>query len=93
MLDRYNGFSGCNWFLGTYGVEGNSISLETPATTEGGYAEEGLVEQDGTYMTSLENVTEAELADGKLLLYTVEDQLLITMVPSSPYHLRERPGI
>ena len=57
------------------------MSLETPTSTAGGCDETALVDQDGSYMSSLENVTAYELADGKLRLYTVEDQLLLTMVP------------
>ena len=81
LLDRYSGYSGCNYFLGVYGVEGDALSLEMPTSTVGGCVEAALVNQDGSYMSSLENVTAYELADGKLRLYTVEDQLLLTMVP------------
>ncbi len=57
MLDRYSGYSGCNFFLGVYGVEGDALSLETPTSTEGGCDDTALVDQDGSYMSSLENVT------------------------------------
>ncbi len=81
LVDRYSGYTGCNWFLGVYETDGNSMSIETPTSTAGGCEGEELVEQDGTYASSLLNVTNYELADDTLLLYTVEDQLFLTMVP------------
>jgi heat shock protein HslJ len=84
MVERYSGYTGCDWFLGVYGAEEESLRMETPASTEGGCDEEGLEEQAATYADSLLNVTDYELVDDKLLLYTVENQLLLTMVPLDP---------
>lgn len=83
MLERYSGYTGCDWFVGVYTVEGNSLRMETPAATEYGCGEEesALMEQAATYMVSLENIIAYELTEDKLHLYTAEDQLLLTMVP------------
>jgi heat shock protein HslJ len=81
MAQRYNGFSGCNYFVGVYGVDGDSLRLETPAITEGGCNETDLVNQDATYTNALWDVSTYKLTDGKLLLYDYDGQLMITMVP------------
>lgn len=83
MLERYSGYTGCDWFLGIYGVEGSTLRMETPDSTMYGCGEDegALIEQAATYAVALENITRYELADGQLFLYTVEDQLLVTMRP------------
>ena len=89
MAQRYNGFTGCNYFVGVYGVDGDSLRLETPAMTEGGCTETALVNQDATYSNSLWDVSTYKLSDGKLLLYDYDGQLLLTMVPIEPLPFEE----
>ncbi len=83
MAERYSGYNGCDWFLGVYRVDGNTVRMEMPAATQYGCGEDqtDLIDQAATYTDGLENITVYELADGKLLLYTAEDQLLLTMAP------------
>lgn len=81
-IDRYSGFSGCDWFMGVYSVEGNTLRMEAPAMTQYG-CEMGsdLATGAATYTDALWNVTEYAIEDGKLVMYTVENQRLLTMVP------------
>ena len=80
MVGRYSGYTGCNYFLGVYGVDGSTLALDTPAMTEGGCNETALINQDSTYSDLLWNVDSYALVDDKLLLYAVEDQLILTMI-------------
>ena len=81
-VGRYLGFGGCNYFLGVYNVEGDALTFYTPAMSVLECADpEGIMEQEATYMSLLVNVTEYREDGEKLLAYTVEDQLLLTLVP------------
>ena len=84
MVERYAGYGGCNWFLGVYGVDGPSMRLEAPAMTVGGCTDAALIDQEATFTSLLWNVTRYTLDGDKLLLYTAEDQLGMTMTPLEP---------
>lgn len=82
FLTRYGGYGGCNWFLGVYDVDESNMRMMTPAQTRGFCDEPGVMEQEGTFMSALINVTEYELDGDTLIGYTVENQRMITLVPA-----------
>jgi len=84
-VDRYAGSGGCNWFLGVYGAEGESLRFQTPAKT-GAICDEppGIMEQEGTYLSALWNILSYRRDGEKLLGYTSNDQLMLTFVPAIP---------
>ncbi|HXV98376.1 MAG TPA: META domain-containing protein [Anaerolineae bacterium] len=85
MVDRYVGFGGCNWFLGVYGVSDDTLRFQMPASTPLLCDEPpGVMNQEGTYMTALLNVTEFQKEGDKLIAYTVENQRLLTFIPAKP---------
>lgn len=82
FLDRYAGFDGCNWFLGVYETDGDgTLRNYTPSETINTCAQE-LNDQSALFATSLLNVTNFAIADGKLIESTVEDQRLLTFNPA-----------
>jgi heat shock protein HslJ len=85
FVDRYAGFSGCNWFLGVYTVGEGTLRFETPATTPL-YCQDpsGVMDQEASYISALKNITEFRMEGDKLLAYTVENQRLLTFSPADP---------
>ena len=81
MAERYSGYTGCDYFLGVYEVEEDSLRMQTPASTQWGCDQEALVNQGATYQDALLNITEYAIEDGKLVMYTVEKQRMLTMIP------------
>ena len=48
-VDRYSGFGGCDFFMGTYLLRGDSLSLDPPAKTTGGCINKAkAMDQQGT---------------------------------------------
>jgi heat shock protein HslJ len=84
LAERYAGSGGCNWYLGVYGTDGSNLRMETPATTTLICEPAGIMQQEAQFMTSLLNVTEYKMEGDKLAAYTVENQRLMTLVPSQP---------
>ena len=84
-VERYSGSGGCNYFLGVYDTNYDTLRLGTPAQTNlTCESPEGLMKQEASYLQALANVVEYREEDGKLLAYTVDDQLLLTFVPAEP---------
>jgi heat shock protein HslJ len=84
LVERYAGSGGCNWYVGVYTTDGSSLRMETPATTSLICEPAGIMQQEGTFMSSLLNTTEYKMEGNKLLAYTVENQQLLTLVPAQP---------
>jgi heat shock protein HslJ len=85
FVDRYVGFSGCNWFLGVYAVSDDTLRFQTPASTRLYCTEPpDVMNQEATYMTALVNITEFQMEGDKLLAFTVENQRLLTFSPAEP---------
>ena len=79
FVERYAGFSGCNYYLAAYSIDGNSISLLGPTQTILQCAEpEGVMEQEATFIGILQNATEFDLEGETLTLFTVGEQPLAT---------------
>lgn len=87
LVDRYAGYNGCDWFLGVYDIEGDTLRYNTPATTATACEDIALSTQAATYMSALVNITQYELEDDKLLTYTVGDQQMATFIPADPVPL------
>jgi heat shock protein HslJ len=83
-IDRYAGNGGCNWFLGVYEVQGETMRFMTPAQTRIYCEPDALMQQEGTFMSTLWNIIAYEKEGEKLLGYTTGDQLLLTLVPAEP---------
>jgi heat shock protein HslJ len=81
-VDRYSGYGGCDWLVGMYQAENDTLSLQAPATTRGGCVTQPLgANQQATYLSALWSVTNYAVKDGKLVLYTTGNQQLMTLVP------------
>jgi heat shock protein HslJ len=83
-IDRYAGTGGCNFFLGVYEVEGETMRFMTPAQTMAQCTPEAIMEQEGMFLSSLWNIIEYRKDGDKLMGYTTDDQLLVTFEPAAP---------
>jgi len=81
-VDRYAGTGGCNFFLGVYTIEGESMRFQTPATTVATCTPQEIMNQEGTFVASLRNIIGYAKDGDKLLGYTSGNQLLLTLVPA-----------
>jgi heat shock protein HslJ len=83
--DRYGGAGGCNWFLGTYIVAGDSMQLNAPSQSNlQCTAPANVMEQESMYLSALYNIDEYRKLDDKLLAYTTGSQLLLTFREAPP---------
>lgn len=86
--DRYGGSGGCNWFLGTYDVAGDSMQLNAPSQTILQCTEPAnVMQQESMYLSALYNVDEYRKLDDKLLAYATGSQLLLTFREAPPVAL------
>ncbi len=84
-VDRYGGSGGCNWFLGTYYVAGDSMELNAPSQTVLQCpAPPNVMQQESMYLSALYNVEEYRKLDDKLLAYATGNQLLLTFREAAP---------
>jgi heat shock protein HslJ len=70
--------------LGVYSTDGSSLRMETPTTTMLICKSADIMQQEGTFLESLANVTEYRKEGDRLMAYTVEDQRLLTLAPAQP---------
>lgn len=86
--DRYGGSGGCNWFLGTYNVAGDSMELNAPSQSDlQCAAPANVMQQEAMYLSALYNVTEYRKLDDQLLAYATGNQLLLTFRAATPVPL------
>lgn len=86
--DRYGGSGGCNWFLGTYNVAGDSMELNAPSQSDlQCTTPANVMQQEAMYLSALYNVDEYRKLDDKLLAYATGNQLLLTFRESPPVPL------
>lgn len=82
---RYTGSGGCNWFVGVYEMEADTLRLATPAQTRiECETPENIMQAEATYLSALAIVDHVRQDGEKLLAYTREDQQLMTFVPAEP---------
>ncbi len=86
--DRYGGSGGCNWFLGTYNVAGDTMELNAPSQTDLQCTDPASVmQQEAMYLSALYNIDEYRKLDDKLLAYATGSQLLRTFRAAPPVPL------
>ena len=83
--DRYAGFDGCNWFLGTYWTTADQgLSMMKPSSTPSICTPQELETQSGIFISSLQNATQYAREAEQLIVTTVEEQRLLTFNPAAP---------
>jgi heat shock protein HslJ len=79
---RYVGYAGCNWFQGLFNTNGNDLTLEPPAKTQGGcISKPEAANLQSSYLTALASVINYAIEEGKLVLFAANEQRMMTMVP------------
>ena len=81
--ERYNGYSGCNFFLGSYLVEGNEMGIRWPALTQGACENDALLKQEETFLAAITAVERYEI-DGDNLYFYVAGNPVMTFGPLEP---------
>ena len=80
FIERYTGFSGCNYYLAAFDTEVDSIGMYGPTQTVLQCDEpDGVMEQEATFIGILQNSTAYRVDEDKLTLFTVGDQALATL--------------
>ena len=82
LVDRYGGFSGCNWYLGIYEADETELRMYTAAETPGICTPPAVMEQEATFKSAMVNVIEYELQDEQLIGYTTDKQRMLTYRPA-----------
>lgn len=84
MAARYEGYTGCNYFVGSYRVDGeNKVRLDPPAVTKAVCEDEAIKNQQEWYLTLL--VTTDEYAfDGETITLSGGGKQLMTLEPLEP---------
>jgi len=80
MIDRYNGYTGCNYMLGTFDAKAESIIVHWPSTSAGECADEALAKQESNFLSALTAVNAYAIVDNQLHLY-VGDISVMTLEP------------
>lgn len=76
-----SGSAGCNTYSGTYSINGKSISISQLAITERMCIEpEGIMEQESSFITYLQQADTWHLQGNQLSLRTPEDQLAVIAI-------------
>ncbi|MFN2125856.1 MAG: META domain-containing protein [Candidatus Promineifilaceae bacterium] len=84
FVERYDGYGGCNWFLGVYGLDDGNMRMETAATTTINCESQEITEQEQTFMAALLNVTQFRNEDNHMVGYTAQNQALLSLLPAQP---------
>lgn len=80
---RYTGYTGCNFFLGTYDVDGDALGMKTPAVTQGACENELLFRQEDIFLSALTATSSYEIDGDRLILYVLDSPSL-TLEPLEP---------
>lgn len=73
---RVSGSAGCNRYMTTYTVDGETISIQPAATTRMMCPGEGVMEQERAYLNALQEAATYGIRNGKLELRTAEGSLI-----------------
>ena len=80
---RYTGYTGCNFFMGSYLVQGNELGLRWPALTQGACEDTALLQQQETFLAAITAVEQYEIDGDNLYFYVAEKQVM-TLEPLEP---------
>lgn len=83
LLGRFNGYTGCNYFVGTYTADGDSVRFDPPAVTRGFCEDEALQQQQEAFLTVLVTVNRYAF-DGENVHLFADDRQLMTLEPLEP---------
>lgn len=83
LLGRYNGYTGCNFFVGTYTADGESVRFDPPAVTRGICADDALRQQQDAFLTVLVTIDRYAF-DGQSIRLFAGDRQLMTLEPLQP---------
>ena len=82
LPEEFVGTGGCNWFAGAYSVVDSEIVPTNPNITRTECdSPAGVMEQEDTFVGALANATAYAVGADNLVLSTVGDQELMTLVP------------
>ena len=83
LLDRFTGYAGCNYFVGTYSVEGDTVRFDPPAVTTGICEDDQVLQQEEALLTIL--LTANRFAyDGEVISLFADDRQLLTLEALEP---------
>jgi len=77
---KLNGSAGCNRYMTTYSVDGENITIQSPATTRMMCPGEGIMEQEAAYLKMLPQVSTYKISGDKLELRTADGALVASYV-------------
>lgn len=78
---QLNGSAGCNNFMSSYTLDGQSIAIQPPATTRKMCSEPaGIMEQEAAFVTMLPQATTYTISGNNLELRTAEGALIASFV-------------
>lgn len=79
--DRVSGSAGCNDYQGGYAVDGQSLSIFGPSSTNKACAEpEGIMEQEAAFLSALGSAAAFNLEGGQLYILNGANQAVIEFV-------------
>lgn len=80
---KLTGSAGCNNYMTTFTVDGESITIQPPASTRKMCPGEGIMEQESAYLNMLPQVASYRLSGHKLELRTADGALVASYVAGS----------
>lgn len=76
---RVSGNAGCNSYLGTYHISGNTITVGSLSSTRMFCGEpEGLMEQEGNYLAALKSAAHYEITGSTLEMTSADGMQILT---------------
>ncbi len=84
MTDRFDGYTGCNYFVGTYRTTADQhVELDPPAVTKAVCDSEELTQQESAFLTIL-ITADAFAYDNETIKLSGDDRELMTLQPLEP---------
>ena len=78
---QLNGSAGCNNFMSSYTLDGQTITIQPPATTRKACSEPaGIMEQEAAFVSMLPQATTYTISGSNLELRTAEGALIASFV-------------
>lgn len=83
--DKITGYSGCNVYGGAYTVKGAGLQLGEIAMTQMACLEDGVMDQEQTFMKALSNVAKFRLDNDRLELLDESGAILLAYARLEPF--------